>query len=69
MYLFLRFCPFFFFSDELQNFLERMGVETMEELDDHGKEELRDWASFRGQTLSRTGELLETVTSFKTYIL
>lgn len=46
-----------------------MGVETMEELDDHGKEELRDWASFRGQTLSRTGELLETVTSFKTYIL
>ncbi|XP_023756013.1 putative callose synthase 8 [Lactuca sativa] len=42
------------FPDELQNFLERMGVETMEELDDHGKEELRDWASFRGQTLSRT---------------
>ncbi|KVH93114.1 Callose synthase [Cynara cardunculus var. scolymus] len=25
-----------------------------QELDEHGKEELRDWASFRGQTLSRT---------------
>ncbi|XP_024979448.1 putative callose synthase 8 [Cynara cardunculus var. scolymus] len=42
------------FPDELENFLERMGVENLEELDEHGKEELRDWASFRGQTLSRT---------------
>ncbi|KAI3789511.1 hypothetical protein L2E82_02310 [Cichorium intybus] len=42
------------FPDELENFLERMGVENLEDLDDKGKEELRDWASFRGQTLSRT---------------
>ncbi|KAJ9537860.1 hypothetical protein OSB04_030593 [Centaurea solstitialis] len=42
------------FPDELENFLERMGVENLEDLDDRGKEELRDWASFRGQTLSRT---------------
>lgn len=36
-----------------------MGVENLEDLDDHGKEELRDWASFRAQTLSRTSELQE----------
>ena len=37
-----------------------MGVENLEDLDDNGKEELRDWASFRGQTLSRTSKLQET---------
>nr|GEV30185.1 putative callose synthase 8 [Tanacetum cinerariifolium] len=42
------------FPDELENFLERMKVEILEDLDDNGKEELRNWASFRGQTLSRT---------------
>ncbi|KAL8242615.1 hypothetical protein R6Q59_012917 [Mikania micrantha] len=42
------------YPDNFENFLERMGVEKLEDLDDHGKEELRDWASFRGQTLSRT---------------
>ncbi|KAI3712123.1 hypothetical protein L1987_70672 [Smallanthus sonchifolius] len=42
------------YPDNFENFLERMGVENLEDLDDRGKEELRDWASFRGQTLSRT---------------
>ncbi|KAK1414361.1 hypothetical protein QVD17_30105 [Tagetes erecta] len=42
------------YPDNFENFLERMGVENIEDLDDHGKEELRDWASFRAQTLSRT---------------
>ncbi|XP_076887720.1 putative callose synthase 8 [Bidens hawaiensis] len=42
------------YPDALENFLERMGVANLEDLDDNGKEELRDWASFRGQTLSRT---------------
>ncbi|XP_051126234.1 putative callose synthase 8 isoform X2 [Andrographis paniculata] len=35
------------FPDEWENFLERLGNEIDEE-------DLRDWASFRGQTLSRT---------------
>lgn len=39
-----------FLIDEWKNFLERM-----DGLKDEGKEEdLRNWASFRGQTLSRT---------------
>ncbi|XP_022981245.1 putative callose synthase 8 isoform X1 [Cucurbita maxima] len=43
------------FPDECKNFLERLGYEDMEKLKDDGKEEeLRNWASFRGQTLSRT---------------
>ncbi|MFS7994499.1 putative 1,3-beta-glucan synthase [Helianthus anomalus] len=42
------------FPDDLVHFLERMGVENLEDLDPHGKEQLRDWASFRAQTLSRT---------------
>ncbi|XP_071715908.1 putative callose synthase 8 [Rutidosis leptorrhynchoides] len=42
------------YPDEFENFLERMGVENLDDLDDRGKEGFRDWASFRGQTLSRT---------------
>lgn len=43
--------------DEWKNFLERIGSENLESLnDDQKKEELRQWASFRGQTLSRTGD-------------
>ncbi|KAJ8616668.1 hypothetical protein MRB53_036040 [Persea americana] len=42
------------YPDEWKNFLERMGCENWED-DVIGKtEELRNWASFRGQTLSRT---------------
>lgn len=34
-----------------------MGCENLDALKREGKEEeLRNWASFRGQTLSRTGE-------------
>ncbi|VVA18902.1 PREDICTED: callose synthase [Prunus dulcis] len=43
------------FPDEWKNFLERMGCENLDGLKDKGKEEdLRNWASYRGQTLSRT---------------
>lgn len=43
--------------DEWKNFLERMGCENLDALKKEGKEEeLRNWASFRGQTLGRTGE-------------
>lgn len=43
--------------DEWKNFLERMECENWEDGNATGKtEELRNWASFRGQTLSRTGE-------------
>ncbi|KAG6607954.1 putative callose synthase 8, partial [Cucurbita argyrosperma subsp. sororia] len=43
------------FPDEWKNFLDRLGYKDMEKLKDDGKEEeLRNWASFRGQTLSRT---------------
>lgn len=42
--------------DEWKNFLERIGCENLENLnDDQKEEELRQWASYRGQTLSRTG--------------
>ncbi|KHG23375.1 Putative callose synthase 8 [Gossypium arboreum] len=41
--------------DEWKNFLERMGYQNFNELiDDEKEEEIRKWASFRGQTLSRT---------------
>lgn len=50
------------FSDECKNFLERLGYEDMEKLKDDGKEEeLRNWASFRGQTLNRTGNKILTI--------
>ncbi|KAJ4726559.1 Callose synthase-like protein [Melia azedarach] len=43
------------YPDEWKNFLERMGCENLDRLKDEGKEEeLRNWASFRGQTLSRS---------------
>ncbi|KAK6229181.1 hypothetical protein SCA6_018132 [Theobroma cacao] len=43
------------FPDEWKNFLERMGYQNLNELIDESKEEeIRNWASFRGQTLSRT---------------
>ncbi|XP_042020484.1 putative callose synthase 8 isoform X2 [Salvia splendens] len=43
------------FPDEWENFLERMGIENEDDMsEDVNEEELRDWASFRGQTLSRT---------------
>ncbi|KAK1591245.1 hypothetical protein Q3G72_004616 [Acer saccharum] len=43
------------YPDEWKNFLERMGCENLDRLKAEGKEEeLRNWASFRGQTLSRS---------------
>ncbi|KAK4256006.1 hypothetical protein QN277_008927 [Acacia crassicarpa] len=43
------------YPDEWKNFLERIGCENLESInDDQKKEELRQWASYRGQTLSRT---------------
>ncbi|CAJ1957834.1 unnamed protein product [Sphenostylis stenocarpa] len=43
------------YPDEWKNFLERMGCENRLCLEDEHKiEDLRLWASFRGQTLSRT---------------
>ncbi|KAL9145596.1 hypothetical protein ABFS82_13G054300 [Erythranthe guttata] len=43
------------FPDEWENFLERMGSEKVDEFEDEvNEEDVRDWASFRGQTLSRT---------------
>ncbi|KAL2331236.1 hypothetical protein Fmac_018817 [Flemingia macrophylla] len=43
------------YPDEWTNFLERMGCENRQSLEDeHMTEDLRLWASFRGQTLSRT---------------
>ncbi|OWM88549.1 hypothetical protein CDL15_Pgr002316 [Punica granatum] len=43
------------YPDEWKNFLERVGYEDTEEYKDESREEdLRSWASFRGQTLSRT---------------
>lgn len=50
-------CLIFELLDEWKNFLERMGCKNLYALKKEGKEEeLRNWASFRGQTLSRTGE-------------
>ncbi|WMV39602.1 hypothetical protein MTR67_032987 [Solanum verrucosum] len=42
------------FPDEWENFLERMEKEGIDESSDEIEEEERNWASFRGQTLSRT---------------
>ncbi|KAL9322132.1 hypothetical protein ACSQ67_010185 [Phaseolus vulgaris] len=43
------------YPDEWTNFLERMGCENRRNLEDELEvEDLRQWASFRGQTLSRT---------------
>ncbi|KAG2676273.1 hypothetical protein I3760_12G045500 [Carya illinoinensis] len=42
------------FPDEWKHFLERTGCENLKGLKERNEEELRNWASFRGQTLSRT---------------
>ncbi|XP_059074532.1 callose synthase 3 [Cryptomeria japonica] len=44
------------YPDEWKNFLERVECETEEEVlgDQKKKQELRHWASYRGQTLTRT---------------
>ncbi|KAF9672669.1 hypothetical protein SADUNF_Sadunf11G0067200 [Salix dunnii] len=42
------------YPDEWKNFLERMGCENSDGIKDEKKNEIRNWASFRGQTLSRT---------------
>ncbi|KAL9257817.1 putative callose synthase 8, partial [Drosera capensis] len=43
------------YPDEWQNFLERMCIENIDALKSENRESiLRDWTSFRGQTLSRT---------------
>ncbi|XP_075498077.1 putative callose synthase 8 isoform X2 [Primulina tabacum] len=43
------------YPDEWENFLERIGSEKPDSVNDEiNEEDLRDWASFRGQTLSRT---------------
>lgn len=44
-------------ADEWKNFLERIGAEDSDDIsDDIEEEDFRNWASYRGQTLSRTGE-------------
>ncbi|GLU17718.1 hypothetical protein SLE2022_340740 [Rubroshorea leprosula] len=42
------------YPDEWKNFLERTECENLDTLKDENEEKLRNWASFRGQTLSRT---------------
>ncbi|CAA0808476.1 Putative callose synthase 8 [Striga hermonthica] len=45
------------FPDEWENFIERLGSENLDDTNEDSstnEEDLRDWASFRGQTLSRT---------------
>ncbi|XP_057540291.1 putative callose synthase 8 isoform X2 [Amaranthus tricolor] len=43
------------YPDDWKNFLERMGCDDLDALKSRNKEDqLRNWASFRGQTLSRT---------------
>lgn len=43
------------FPDEWENFLERVGTENLYASNDEiNEEDLRNWASFRGQTLCRT---------------
>ncbi|CDP06081.1 unnamed protein product [Coffea canephora] len=43
------------FPDEWENFLERVGTENLNASNDEiNEEDLRNWASFRGQTLCRT---------------
>ncbi|CAI9088922.1 OLC1v1023382C1 [Oldenlandia corymbosa var. corymbosa] len=42
------------FPDEWDNFVERIGSEKLSTPNDEILEDLRNWASFRGQTLSRT---------------
>jgi hypothetical protein len=53
-------------SDEWKNFLKRVECKNEEELrEDEGlEEELRLWASYRGQTLTRTGMTYLLCSSF-----
>ena len=46
-----------YYADEWKNFLERVDCSSEEELrrQEDLEEELRLWASYRGQTLTRTG--------------
>jgi callose synthase len=48
-------CDFVFYLDEWTNFLERMGREDTRDLELSDSLDLRFWASYRGQTLARTG--------------
>ena len=52
-----------FEKDEWKNFLERVDRKTEEEVreDETLEDELRLWASYRGQTLTRTGILLHPI--------
>ena len=43
------------YADEWKNFQERVGWEEELKENEELKEELRLWASYRGQTLTRTG--------------
>lgn len=47
------------YTDEWDNFLERVGCKSEDDLkgDPKLEEELRLWASYRGQTLTKTGSL------------
>lgn len=57
-------------SDEWENFLERLGNENADDMsEDVNDEDLRDWASFRGQTLSRTGEFFNQISRMKLVVL
>lgn len=54
----LRFAYFcYWYTDEWNNFLERVKCKIEEHLrgNDELEEELRLWASYRGQTLTKTG--------------
>jgi hypothetical protein len=50
-------------EDEWKNFLERVDRKNEEEVreDETLEDELRHWASYRGQTLTRTGNLLHPI--------
>lgn len=59
--LIIKLMPLFnILADEWKNFLERVNCKTEEELreTEQSEEELRLWASYRGQTLTRTGIFL-----------
>jgi hypothetical protein len=51
--------PFNLLADEWKNFLQRVHCQNEDELreTEQMEEELRLWASYRGQTLTRTGIL------------
>lgn len=57
------------YTDEWTNFLERVGRSSEEELKGNLEleEELRLWASYRGQTLTKTGRSYLYLSTF--YVL